>query len=45
MKKMFCIASVIAGALCLVFGICFGGMVVWEKYTDYIAKKKAAPEV
>lgn len=44
MKKIFCILSLVFFALCLVFGACYGGLVVCELVQKLKETKAAAIE-
>jgi len=44
LKKIFCILSLVFFALCLVFGACYGGLVVCELVQKLKETKAAAIE-
>jgi len=42
MKKVFCALSLVFGILCLICGICYGGLLAWELIKTFRDTKESA---
>jgi len=42
MKKVFCTLSLVFGILCLICGVCYGGLLAWELINKFRETKESA---
>lgn len=42
MKKIFCILSLVFAVLCLICGVIYGGLLIWEVTKKFRATKEMA---